>query len=115
MSAEKRARELLAAELEKSGRFFAATCVREGRSEWPADDAVNAVLAALTPQWEPISTAPRDGTWILLARPGHDEVLLGYWHRTHNAWWGQGGTGGTWKKWQEATKWLPVPAPPEGE
>lgn len=63
--------------------------------------------------WKPISSAPRDGTWIILGRVGHAEILFGYWHRLFNQWWGQGGTDKTWKKWQEASNWMPLPEPPK--
>ncbi|WP_141057057.1 hypothetical protein [Stenotrophomonas rhizophila] len=74
---------------------------------------IGPIIAALTPRWQPIETAPRDGRWIMLGKPGHDEVLLAYWDRLRGAWWGQGGGDGQWKKWQEATSWQPLPAPPE--
>ena len=70
---------------------------------------------ALETQWNPISSAPKDGRWIMICRAGHDEVLLSYWHRLHGAWWGQGGTAGTWEKWEKATHWKPLPSPPEVE
>lgn len=65
------------------------------------------------PQWLPIESAPRDGSWIVIGRAGHGAVLLAFWHRLHGAWWGQGGDDGQWKKWQQATHWQPLPAPPE--
>lgn len=61
--------------------------------------------------WLPITTAPKDGRWIMICRQGHDEVLLSYWHRLHKAWWGQGGTEGTWEKWEKASHWQPLPKP----
>lgn len=65
-------------------------------------------------EWSPIETAPKEGSWIILGKPNHNEVLLGFWHRLHNSWWGQGGSEGQWKKWQDATHWMPLPPPPEG-
>lgn len=62
--------------------------------------------------WSVIDSAPKDGSWIMLAKACHKEVLLAYWHRLHNAWWGQGGNDGQWKKWQDATHWQPLPEPP---
>jgi hypothetical protein len=62
-------------------------------------------------QWHPISTAPKDGTHILL-----------YWHSVSRrpvvGWWSH-----TWGRWQagnyfcglvmgDPSHWMPLPAPP---
>lgn len=88
-----------------------AQCLTPGCCIGPASsvDSWN----ARAPQWLPIESAPRDGSWVVLGRAGHDAVLLAFWHRLHSAWWGQGGGDGSWKKWQQATHWMPLPAPPE--
>lgn len=68
--------------------------------------------------WEPIATAPKDGTLVLLREPGHltgrigcDNVTSGYW-RKHDAYI----AGGTWTDYRmgsvEATHWMPLPDPP---
>jgi len=46
---EKRARELLAAEYLKGGAMPASVDIRAGRTNWPTQMAVNAIIAALTP------------------------------------------------------------------
>jgi hypothetical protein len=61
-------------------------------------------------EWQPIATAPRDGTWLLLHA----------WH------WGRLPTIGVWSRysncWQDhnhgldrPTHWAPIPAPPPPE
>lgn len=63
-------------------------------------------------KWVPINLAPKDGTWLMLAIEGRNEVLIGFWHRLHGAWWGQSGSQGEWKKWQQATHFQHLPTPP---
>lgn len=63
--------------------------------------------------WKPISSAPRDGSWVMLGIAGRKEILLAYWHRLHQAWWGQNGSTGEWEKWQKATHYQPLPEPPK--
>lgn len=63
--------------------------------------------------WQKIETAPKDATWIMLGMVGRNEILLGFWHSLMNAWWGQGGSEGEWKKWERATHWQPLPNPPK--
>ena len=36
-------------------------------------------------EWQPIDTAPQDGTRMLL-RYGHDTPFVGYWYTTERAW-----------------------------
>jgi hypothetical protein len=59
--------------------------------------------------WQPIATAPRDGTGILLWQPGIDEPHVGRWSRPpYQEWWGDA--------WAppgcQPTHWMPLPAPP---
>lgn len=65
--------------------------------------------------WKPITTAPKDGTWVMLGIVGRNEVLLAYWHRLLGEWWGQSGSSGEWKKWQKATHWRPMPEAPHAD
>lgn len=71
--------------------------------------------------WQPIETAPKDGTRILLffnkrycRGMRNDEVILGFWHQpgnpAHKGFWTGWGSGRA-----TATHWMPLPAPPAME
>lgn len=113
MSAEKRARELLA---ESRSRQV----VRRTRLIHE-DDALHAIEAALTPQWEEISTLNTDDpvfTWhsygIVVQNPAHPSYGKRGYALVQRRFEGKifpsevGETG-------RVTHWLPLPAPPEGE
>jgi hypothetical protein len=54
-------------------------------------------------QWQPISTAPKDERWILVARRNEQGVAFwrsGYWH-----------LGGV-MYFNNPTHWMPLPDPP---
>jgi hypothetical protein len=84
---------------------------------WDAHDAADEILAALPDTiaplvWEPIETAPKDGTCILISN-GKDGIFsgmyVGYWYQE-----------GGWKfsiknRIPDATHWMPLPASPTGE
>jgi hypothetical protein len=69
--------------------------------------------------WQPIATAPRDGTTVLVHHPASGFVLVSWFP------WGIGsadndGFGTNWKSdWDrsylgsEPTHWMPLPAPPK--
>jgi hypothetical protein len=69
-------------------------------------DALNAAESRTSPVggWEPIETAPRDGTLILVCRAGDKDWPLRCrrWQDSH------------WRGWdaEDATHWMPLPAPP---
>ncbi|MGH2343401.1 hypothetical protein ACRC7T_18200 [Segnochrobactraceae bacterium EtOH-i3] len=72
---------------------------------------IDALIAALKEvQWQPIETAPTDGTLILVCRTGMREtpriVLF-----MDGAWWSAGG------QWISDTRsrWMPLPKPPAEE
>lgn len=92
------------------------------------DAEIALIAAALAPQWQPIETAPKDGTAILLTN-GKD-VAEGHWY------FEEGGTTehrdldgryidqtdsdgyDGWLDWDggmqpDPTHWMPLPAPPE--
>ena len=69
--------------------------------------------------WEPIKTAPKDGTYILLYRPAEDgrhkdAVREGKYHRygISDTW--RVRSGGNWDI-DAPTHWMPLPPPPSGE
>lgn len=138
MSAEKRARELIAewrtrqeqyddqqSAESKKGYEVDWTYDARARSFEQAADELESLLdsAALTPQWHPISTAPRDGTRVLIAGgtfsyEGYgpyfsEQVVIAYWYRDH--WRGEDRQAHDEWYVHEPTKWLPLPAPPEGD
>lgn len=124
MSAEKRARELLAAEYRKGDLgAFADLLDKEHQLALKADEAaISAIIAALTPQWQDISTAPRDGTmhlrglWVQQhTRDGvatNWEVYHGFENQDGDFVDAQHGEDHGWPA-NEYHAWLPLPAPPE--
>ncbi len=124
---EKVARELLATQHRDDQRR--AKAIRIGHKSVCRDDlrAVRAVAAALIPQWQPIETAPKDGTAILLTN-GKD-VAEGHWyfeeggtteHRDLDGRYiGQTDSDGYdgWMDWDggmqpDPTHWMPLPSAP---
>lgn len=79
--------------------------------------------AAETGQWQPIETAPNDGTLMWLCRSGDDyEPSLGWWAEAvpsdedceydngmDAGWFSQGGF---WPGGDQPTHWMPLPEPP---
>lgn len=64
-------------------------------------------------EWQPIETAPKDGTKVLL---WDDGVTIGEWSENVHPWndgnwWVEGGQVTT----QTATHWMPLPEPPKGD
>lgn len=69
------------------------------------NDRLSRALAAR--QWQPISSAPQDGTRILIFRPGHGwRVAVAWWHESVALY---GDSIGFFK---DATHWQPLPEPP---
>lgn len=82
-----------------------------------------AIVADLTAgTWNPIETAPKDGTIVMLGAPGIVEV--GYWQDFHKAetecgvpvecdvdegWYG---SLDIWPSGKQPTHWMPLPLPP---
>lgn len=121
MSAEKRARELLADVYGRRGLSNLAQLIeKDGFNDPVIGGAAEAVTAALTHQWQDISTAPRDGTRILCVTRGR--VGIRYWnyqrfHANPRPFWDDDNPrwGISYCRQNPPTHWLPLPAPPEGE
>ena len=75
--------------------------------------------------WQPIETAPKDGTAVLLYGLWQGEINgiadepttdIGYWaggssDEPGNDWW-RISTGDAYACWMRATHWMPLPEPP---
>lgn len=70
-------------------------------------------------QWQPIETAPKDGTPILIWQPGNpkhnfgaaddNRYAIGYWR----TWEPNGGWGNRNQQTVISTHWMPLPQPPK--
>lgn len=58
--------------------------------------------------WQPIETAPRDGTHFLAWRE-HDENIAECWFTGDRL----GGRGWHYARWSYPTHWMPKPEPPK--
>lgn len=70
-----------------------------------------AIDKAMADGWQPIETAPKDGTHIWLGDSGG--VVTGYWSPVYGGWrcdWDMGRGDG-----KKPTHWRPLPAPPNAE
>lgn len=64
-------------------------------------------------EWQPIESAPRDGSLVLLTDADCDPChLIAQWNR--GAWWGEKTRSGRALVWETATHWMPLPDPPSG-
>ena len=82
-------------------------------------------------QWQPIETAPRDGTWVLIAggRTTEDDYnstgvlttrpVTAFWSEPlweEDAEWAFCFWDGDWREgYLNPTHWMPLPQPPEGD
>ena len=61
-------------------------------------------------RWQPIETAPKHGSRVLIYRPGFNESMcVAWWRMTDGEWQPVHGAG----DWRGSTHWLPLPPPPE--
>lgn len=75
-------------------------------------------------EWQPIETAPKDGTEVLIAGGTYSDgwnteipfrgVSIAYWYRCHDAHW-RGDDLQAHDEWREhkPTHWMPLPPPPQ--
>lgn len=85
---------------------------------WWAEKRGSAEVPAMT-EWQPIETAPKDGTHVLGFWPGFGGLAPA----TIETWWGEGldrAKGHTWQSTYEEgegeygpTHWMPLPVPPK--
>lgn len=63
-------------------------------------------------RWLPIETAPKDGTFVVIADAEQPSagLLIARWR--HDAWWSKPTPSGHSTVWADATHWQPLPAPP---
>lgn len=78
-------------------------------------------------EWQPIETAPKDGTWFLIARrdEGFESYEVGQYNPYFFATYVEAGNGlyrkemerlGDWRgfnNFHRATHWMPLPEPPK--
>ena len=86
--------------------------MREGAAEIDRLTAEIERLRAAS-QWQPIETAPKDGTKVLVWRPYEDkdhEAHCGVdrWSDVSGSWWNS-------RRYQQPTQWQPLPSPPTQE
>lgn len=65
--------------------------------------------------WQPIATAPKDGTWLLLFRYERDgnRIAEGKWGCGLMGTYGWGGNGWSYPLNNKPTHWMPLPSPPK--
>ena len=77
----------------------------------PFDKAVDA------PEWQPIETAPKDGTRVLIAFQsiGQWVILSAYWNTREDVWTDDAVVSFGYEETAEyePTHWMPLPKPPE--
>jgi hypothetical protein len=70
-------------------------------------------------EWQPIETAPKDGTPLLLFIDGEselaDRMTTGRWNSGRWELCQVGGYAEDSEVWTDPTAWMPLPPPPEGK
>lgn len=63
-------------------------------------------------EWQPIETAPKDGSRILLLR--RQQIVCGYWRRNWGEpYWAHDAHVVDDARWFPPTHWMPLPDPPD--
>ena len=70
-------------------------------------DEMRAVLEAALPQWQPIETAPKDGSSFLACNGNWQTVCA--WHRHHHCWVSNGPFYARYDPDEQPTHWMPLP------
>lgn len=67
-------------------------------------------------EWQPIETAPKDGSYVLLVDPSYsaNNYLIARWCDIHHFWRGDSMSSGKFVFWRDyhACLWMPLPPPP---
>jgi len=66
--------------------------------------------------WQPIETAPKDGTWILVWKHDYDCPMSAQWGLLDinpNKYTGMKGWSGYGYIFSDVTHWMPMPEPPK--
>ena len=89
-------------------------CQRCKAPEWDQHKHRHAGIPMPTPKmvaataWQPISTAPDDGTRVLTYRAEFGESMAVAWYSHHEGWKPVNGN-----TWPEPTHWMALPEPPK--
>ncbi len=109
------ARVLLAAEYERGGIEHVAGCIRHDATLTKLEQrAIRAIAAALraAPAWQPIETAPRDGTPVW-AFNGEQAPMLYIAGEGYALWiWADQVLADVDPSPEQPTHWMPLPEPP---
>ena len=90
----------LTAEVERLSAAHVKACQANADSQAELAKAEQRVA-----EWQPISTAPKDGSFILLATP-KGRIADGFWSLVYGVW--------SWPYVMvEPTHWMPLPTPPK--
>lgn len=77
----------------------------------------NCPRRCMTEEWQPIETAPKDGSWILLGyflgSGGGGHPMVAMWHSLHEKWCDGKSTYND-KGYFSPTHWMPLPKDPDG-
>ena len=63
-------------------------------------------------EWQPIETAPKDGTMFLGARAGHVWVRVSFWRKTDKRFGWHGAQSMKTEVANQPTHWMHLPEPP---
>jgi len=68
--------------------------------------------------WQPIETAPKDETWVLLFfgdgpwPPEANGIDIGFWSEEYGDWFDSEAAGNSLTEHSKPTHWQPLPSPP---